>query len=66
MKISVLKIEKIIEGEKVILFPVLLQQENRNYIVDCGYEETYEELKSELELLDIGIKDLTGVIIIKN
>ncbi len=63
MKLIVLKIEKIIEGENVILFPVLIQQKNRYYLVDCGYEETFEELKSELELLGIGINDLTGVII---
>lgn len=63
MKLNVLKIEKIIEGENKIIFPVLIQNEERNYLVDCGYEETFEELKSELESLGIGIKDLTGVII---
>lgn len=63
MKLIVLKIEKVIEGENVILFPVLIKQESRNYLVDCGYEETFEELKSELELVEIEIKDLTGVII---
>lgn len=63
MKLIVLKIEKIKEGENIILFPVLIQNENRNYLIDCGYEETFQELKSELEVLGIGIKDLTGVII---
>ena len=63
MKLRVLEIEKVIDGENKIIFPVLIQNENRNYLVDCGYEETFEEIKSELESLGIGIKDLTGVII---
>ncbi|RIH66668.1 MBL fold metallo-hydrolase [Mariniphaga sediminis] len=63
MKLNVLKIEKIIDGENKVIFPVLIQNENRNYLVDCGYEETFEELKSELESFGIGINDLTGVII---
>lgn len=63
MKLVVLTIEKVIEGEKVVLSPVLIQNEDFNYLVDCGYEETFEALKFELELCGLGIKDLTGVII---
>ena len=37
MKLRVLEIEKIIDGENKIIFPVLIQNENRNYLVDCGY-----------------------------
>lgn len=63
MKLSILKIEKKIDEQNIVLFPVLIQNENRNYLVDCGYEETFAELSNELELLGIRIKDLTGVII---
>lgn len=63
MKITILKIEKIVDGENKIIFPVLIQSGNCNYLVDCGYEETYEELKSELDSVGIGVEDLTGVII---
>ena len=63
MQINSLKIEKIIDGENAVFYPVLIQQESRNYLVDCGYEETYEEIKSELALIGIYIPDLTGVII---
>lgn len=63
MKLNVLKIEKTIDGKNEIIFPVLIQNENRNYLVDCGYEETFKELKSELESLGVEIKDLIGVII---
>jgi collagenase-like PrtC family protease len=33
MKLRVLEIEKIIDGENKIIFPVLIQNENRNYLV---------------------------------
>ncbi len=63
MNLIELKIEKIIENEKVVLFPTLIQINGRNYLVDCGYEETSEELESKLSALDIELIDLKGVII---
>ena len=63
MNIEVLKIEKAIDGEPVVLFPVLLQHAGRNYLVDCGYEETSAELEHKLKALGIEPEDLTGVII---
>lgn len=63
MKINVLKIKKTIAGENILIFPVLVQVENRNYLVDCGYMETFDELKSELLFYGISTKDLTGVIL---
>lgn len=63
MNIEVLKIEKVIGNEHVVLYPTLLQINGKNYLVDCGYEETTEELESALKAISINIKDLTGVII---
>ncbi|WP_439182636.1 MBL fold metallo-hydrolase [Carboxylicivirga taeanensis] len=63
MKLIVLKIEKIIDGENIVLFPVLIQSKNRNYLIDCGYKETYPELKSQLNLHGVEIKDLSGVLV---
>lgn len=63
MKLSILKLEKHIEGELKTLHPVLIQHEGRNYLVDCGYEEMFEELKHELKLLGLAMTDLTGAII---
>ncbi len=63
MKVEILEIEKAIEGEHIVLFPVLLQDAWRNYLIDCGYEETSEELEHELKALGIEPEDLTGVII---
>lgn len=63
MNIEVLKIEKVIGNEHVVLYPTLLQINGKNYLVDCGYEETIAELEIGLKALSIDIKDLTGVII---
>ena len=63
MNIEVLKIEKVIGNEHVILYPTLLQTNGKNYLVDCGYEETTAELESALKAISIEVKYLTGVII---
>ncbi len=36
MELTVLKIKKVTPEETKVIFPVLLQQENRSYLVDCG------------------------------
>lgn len=63
MDLTVLKIEKIIANELVTFFPVVMQTETGNYLVDCGYDETFNELKLELAAAGIQMEDLTGVII---
>lgn len=63
MKLTVLKIRKVTQEETNEIFPVLLQQEDRSYLVDCGYEETAEALEAELENRGVALKDLTGIII---
>lgn len=63
MKISALNINKTISEQNIQIFPVLIQVDNRNYLVDCGYEETFDELKSELQIYGVGIQDLAAVIL---
>ncbi len=63
MKLTVLKIKKVTPEETNEIFPVLLQQEARSYLVDCGYEETAGALELELENWGVALKDLTGIII---
>lgn len=63
MNVEVLRIEKKIDGEHVVIFPVLIQIAGRNYLVDCGYDETSDELQRELNAFGVDSGDLTGVII---
>lgn len=63
MEIIILKIEYILDGQQLVLHPVLISQESEIFLVDCGYEETFEALKSELKSIDIQPEDLTGVLI---
>lgn len=63
MNLVVLKIEKVIGNEHVVLYPTLLQINGKNYLVDCGYKETTAELETAMKALSIDLKDLTGVII---
>lgn len=63
MNLIVLKIDKVIGSEHVVLHPTLLQINGKNYLVDCGYEETTAELETAMKALSIDLKDLTGVII---
>lgn len=63
MELKILKIEKTIGNEDVVIFPVLIQFEDRNYLIDCGYEETVDELVSELNASGLALSELTGVII---
>lgn len=63
MKIVVLKIEKVIGNKNVMLNPTLIQINGKNYLVDCGYEETTAELELALKGINIEVADLTGVVI---
>lgn len=63
MNLTTLKIEKIIAGEQVTLFPALIRAGSSNYLIDCGYAETIDEMKLQLAAAGIQIEDLTGIII---
>lgn len=63
MKLTPIKINTILDNEEFIFFPVLIETENGNYLVDCGYEETVDKLISELQNLGIDLHNLNGVII---
>lgn len=63
MKINALNINKTISEQNIQIYPVLIQVDNRNYLVDCGYEETFDELKSEMQRYGVEIDELSGVIL---
>lgn len=63
MNIQTFNIEKDIEGQHTILFPTVVQQDNFTLLVDCGYEETFDEFKTALAQLGLPIQSLDAVFI---
>jgi glyoxylase-like metal-dependent hydrolase (beta-lactamase superfamily II) len=63
MKITTFKIDKTINSVQVTLFPTVVQVKNKNLLIDCGYEETYDEFVIALEAIGIPVKDLHAIII---
>ena len=61
MQILHFNISKKIQHAEVNLFPSVIIIGNEVYLVDCGYEETYDEFVNALE--ELGIPSLTGIII---
>jgi glyoxylase-like metal-dependent hydrolase (beta-lactamase superfamily II) len=63
MKITTFKIEKTIYSIQVTLFPTVVQVKNKNFLIDCGYEETFDEFVTALEAVGIPLTDLHAIII---
>jgi glyoxylase-like metal-dependent hydrolase (beta-lactamase superfamily II) len=63
MKITTFKIEKTINSEQVTLFPTVVQVKNKNFLIDCGYEETFNEFATALETIGISLQGLHAIII---
>lgn len=63
MKIQTFKIYKQIDNNEVILYPTLLNIKGKNYLVDCGYEETFLEFTTELRKLGVELADLHAILI---
>lgn len=63
MNLIPFKIEKEIDNKPEILFPTLIQCNDQNYLVDCGYKETVPEFEIQLKALGVEIQHLTGVMI---
>jgi len=63
MKIQTFLIKKQIDNNEVILYPTLLNIKGKNYLVDCGYEDTFPEFITELRNLGVEIADLYAILI---
>ena len=63
MEVIVLNIKHTINGEDVTFFPTLLRNDEEIYLVDCGYDETFEEFIVELKKHNIFIDQVNGIII---
>lgn len=63
MNIQQLRIEKELNGMQVIIHPTLLTMNGKHYLVDCGYEETFDVLLLELQKLNMAVTDLYALLI---
>jgi glyoxylase-like metal-dependent hydrolase (beta-lactamase superfamily II) len=63
MNIQTFEIRKQINGIQIILYPTLLTVHEKNYLIDCGYEETFQDFVKELKKLNVDISDLYAIII---
>lgn len=48
---------------QVILHPTLLTISGKYYLIDCGYEETFDELVQHLQQMGIAVTDLYALLI---
>lgn len=63
MNVYTFRIEKTLALKHIVLYPTVIQAGNKNYLVDCGYEETFEDFMAGLKALGIGIQDLHAIIL---
>ncbi len=63
MNIVTLQINGSVSGDPVLLHPTLIQLNGKNYLVDCGYQETFRELVRQLENKGVGLADLHAILI---
>ena len=63
MKLAVLQINGLVNGVQVTLYPTLIQLNHKNYLVDCGYRETFGDLVSQLASRGVGVADLHAILI---
>jgi glyoxylase-like metal-dependent hydrolase (beta-lactamase superfamily II) len=63
MKTITFRIEKNLGGNQIVLHPTVLHLNDRYYLIDCGYEETFDEFVTALDIHSIAPRDLHAVII---
>ncbi|HET9826281.1 MAG TPA: MBL fold metallo-hydrolase [Chitinophagaceae bacterium] len=63
MQIQAFKIHKQIADRDVVLYPTLIEIKGRNYLVDCGYEETFPEFITGPRKLGVEVDDLYAILV---
>src|SRR5690606_1867122 len=53
MKLTTFRIEKILDNKQIILYPTVIQVKNKYYLIDCGYEETFDEFVTALLVIAV-------------
>ncbi len=63
MQILHFSVQQEINGQPISLFPTVIKTASEVVLIDCGYEETFEQFKRELTKLSIEITDITAIFI---
>ena len=63
VNVTVLEIKKVLHHAEVTLYPTLLQVGGRNYLIDCGYEETFDEFVAALASKGVQVKELHAILL---
>ncbi len=63
MNIKIFEVRKVIDGNEVVLHPTLVEINNKKFLVDCGYEETFNEFISGMATLGTAVSDLHAILI---
>lgn len=63
MKVLFLPIPYQHQGREDVLYPVLLQHQEENILVDCGYDHTFPQLEDALAKVGIAVSQLTGIVL---
>jgi len=63
MQITTFKVEKVLGNNQITFYPTVIRVNDKNYLVDCGYEESFGEFVAALNTLGISIEDLYAIII---
>jgi glyoxylase-like metal-dependent hydrolase (beta-lactamase superfamily II) len=63
MNIQTLFLKNKVNGSEAIICPTLLTINSKHYLIDCGYEETFEELVQQLQQSGIAVSDLYALLI---
>ena len=63
MNIQTFEVRKFINRNEVVLYPTLIDTNDKKYLIDCGYEETFAEFVAGLNNLGVEITDLHAILI---
>jgi glyoxylase-like metal-dependent hydrolase (beta-lactamase superfamily II) len=63
MKVTTFPVTSFVGGSSVKIYPTLLQFNDKNYLVDCGYEESFGELARQRQHIGVTPTDIHAILI---
>lgn len=63
MQAEVIELASSYKNEDVLIFPTVLKADEKIFLVDCGYEETFDDLISLLRQKNVDVAKLHGILV---